>query len=101
MIALLPLGSRSADFDLLRPIRLQPLQFDFQDTVVEARLDLVGIDTEWQLDGTRESAVGPSAALPIDVLSWRLRFPLPASVSTSSCRLRFTSSRVIPGNSAV
>jgi len=76
MIALLPLGSRSADFDLLRPIRLQPLQFDFQDTVVEARLDLVGIDTEWQLDGTRESAVGTLAALPIDILLLRVRFAL-------------------------
>jgi hypothetical protein len=46
MIALLPFGSSSADFDLLRPIRLQPLQFDFQETVVKTRLDLVRIDTE-------------------------------------------------------
>jgi hypothetical protein len=68
MIALLPLGSSSADFDLLRPIRFQPLQFDFQDAVVETRLDLVGIDTERQLDRTRESTVRTLTALPIDVL---------------------------------
>ena len=76
MIALLPLGSSSADFDLLRPIRFQPLQFDFQDAVTETSLDLVGIDTERQLDGTRESAVRTLAALPIDVLLLHLWFAL-------------------------
>src|SRR5258706_5579237 len=76
MIALLPLGSRNADFDLLRPIRFQPLRFDFQDAVVETRLDLLGIDTERQLDRTRESTVGTLAALPADVLLLRLRFAL-------------------------
>src|ERR1700731_1560357 len=76
MTALLPLGSSSADFDLLRPIRFQPLQFDFQDAVVEARLNLVGIDTERKLDRARESAVRTLAALPIAVLLLRLRFAL-------------------------
>src|SRR5438552_7090605 len=76
MIALLPLGSSSADFDLLRPIRFQPLQFDFQDAVVETSLDLVRIDTERQLHGARETAVRTLAALPIDILLLRLRFAL-------------------------
>src|SRR5205085_12436650 len=75
-VALLPLRLSSADFDLLRPIRFQPLQFDFQDAVVEARLDFVGIDTERQLDRARETAVGALAALPTHVLLLRLRFAL-------------------------
>src|SRR2546423_15682300 len=76
MIALLPLGSSSADLDFLRPIRFQPLQFDFQDAVVETRLDLVGIDAERQLDRTREGAVRTLAALPVDVLLLRFRLAL-------------------------
>src|SRR5437868_6710898 len=76
MIALLPLGSSSTDFDLLRPIRFQSLQLDFQYAVVETGLDLVGIDTERKLDRTRESAVRTLAALPIDILVLRLRFAL-------------------------
>jgi hypothetical protein len=76
MIALLRLGSSSADFDLLGPIGFQPLQFDFQDPVVETSLDLVGIDTKRQLDRARETAVSTLAALPADVLLLGLRFAL-------------------------
>src|SRR5437588_12883282 len=68
MIALPRLTSRAADFDLLRSIRFKPLHLDFQDTVVETRLDLVGINPERQLDGAREGAVSTLATLPIAVL---------------------------------
>jgi hypothetical protein len=101
MTAFLPLGSSSADFDLLRPIRFQPLQFDFQDAVGETRLDLVGIDPERELDRARESAVGTLAALPINVLLLRLRFALAREREDILLELRFTSSLVTPGNSAV
>ena len=101
MIALLPLNSRSADLDLLRPVGFQPLQLDFQDAVVEARLDLVGIDPERQLDRTREGAVGALATLPIGVLLLGFGRLAPSRVSTSSCRLIVTSFRVTPGSSLV
>src|SRR5215471_4662350 len=63
----LPLRSRTADLDLLRPVRFQALQLDFQDAVVEARLDLVGIDPERQLNRPREAPIGALATLPIGV----------------------------------
>lgn len=72
MIAPPPLRSRSADLDLLRPIRFPPFQLDLQDPVVEARPDLVRIDPERQLDRPRESAVGALATVPLDILLLQL-----------------------------
>src|SRR6266446_6358349 len=72
MIALPPLELRSADCDLLRPIRFQPFQLDLQNPVIETRLDLVGIDTERELDRARDAAVGTLATLPVYVLLLRV-----------------------------
>jgi hypothetical protein len=55
-------------FGFLRPACLQPLKLDFQDPVVEVRLDFVGVDPERQLDGTREAAVSALVSLPIAAL---------------------------------
>jgi Hsp20/alpha crystallin family len=40
-----PLISRPADLDFLRPVRFQPLQLNFQYSIVEARLNLSRLDT--------------------------------------------------------
>src|SRR6516164_1038580 len=60
--------SRATDLDLLRPVRFQPLQFDFQDAIVETGLHLVRINPERQLDRTRKRAVSALATLPTGLL---------------------------------
>src|ERR1700746_1192537 len=68
MIAAPPLGSGSADLDFLRPVSFQPFEFDFEDPIVETRLDFVRIDPEGQLDDARKTAIGAFATLPVEAL---------------------------------
>src|SRR6516162_221782 len=78
MISLLRQISCAANFDFFRTVCFEPLQLDLQYPVCEARLDLIGIDPEGQLDGAGESAVSPLATLPVDVFLPGLRFALAA-----------------------
>src|SRR6516225_6391701 len=60
--------SRATDLDLLRAVRFQPLQFDFQDAIVETGLHLVRVNPERQLDRPRKRAVSALATLPTGLL---------------------------------
>src|SRR6516162_2622429 len=99
MISLLRQISCAANFDFFRTVCFEPLQLDLQYPVIEARLDLIGIDPKGQLDGAGESAVSPLATLTVSCRVFGSR--LPPSIRTSSCRLRLTSSAGTPASSAV